>query len=66
MQHINSQKKLNDKKQICVGNRLELNEPLFYEYEGKAPNMKFTQIEKLAGYKSRREQVIKKIFLQKH
>merc|ERR1712142_221391 len=51
---IQSKKLYIEKKQLCVGYKIELKHPLFFEYEGEAPNIKFRQIKPLEDYKSSR------------
>jgi len=55
---INSEKKLDANKQLCVGNKIEVKKPIFYEYEGKVPNMKFKKIKPIKSYKSHRGNLV--------
>jgi len=51
---IHSKKNFFDRKQLCVGYKITLKDPLFFQYEGKAPKIKFKPIKPLKDYKSSR------------
>ena len=67
MDGINSNKTLNEAKQLCVGHKLELTEPIFYEYEGEVPReIKFEKMKRIENYKSSRGNVSVCMFLNKN
>jgi len=50
IQHNN--RSLNEELQLCVGNKITLKEPIFYEYEGSYPSFEFKLINRPKDYKS--------------
>ena len=55
---MDSNKTLNEEKQLCVGHKLELTEPIFYEYEGEVPReIKFKKMMPIVNYRSSRGNV---------
>ena len=59
---IQSKKFLTEDKQLCVGDKLELKKPIFYEYYGEFPkNIRFKKIQPITSYKSKRGRVSDKI-----
>jgi len=52
---LDSNKSLHEDKQLCVGHKLELTAPIFYEYEGEMPReIKFEKMMPIINYKSSR------------
>ena len=58
MRGIKSTKTLDEKRQLCAGNKVILKKPLYYEYEEFSnKTKKFKQINELKKYKSQRGKV---------
>ena len=57
MRGIKSTKTLDEKRQLCAGNKIKLKKQFFFEHEGSRGGINFKNIRPIKGYKSRREKV---------